>query len=312
MNDQVADRVRARLSEAAALPLPGQGATLHRWRALTAWCRDDIAVGRLLEAHADATAILAELGAPAPREGEWWGVWAAEPPQPVVTGVRTDDGWTLTGTKPWCSGAGWCTHALMTIRDAEAPDERHLVAVPLDQPGVAFDSQWQNVGMSDTRTWSATFDGVPAQTVGPGSVYLDRAGFWHGGIGVAACWLGGAYAVGERLLAANRPDPLTRASTGRVDIALIGATWALAAAAQEVDAAPDDLDAARVRAFRVRALVEQAAATTVTEVGRALGAGPLCLDADHAARVADLSVYIRQSHGDRDLATLAGLILGEE
>ena len=36
-------------------------------------------------------------------------------------------------------------------------------------------------------------------------------------------------------------------------------------------------------------------------VGRALGPGPLAHDAGHAALVADLTVYIRQHHGERDL-----------
>ena len=42
-------------------------------------------------------------------------------------------------------------------------------------------------------------------------------------------------------------------------------------------------------------------------VGRALGAGPLCLDPVHAQRVADLPVYLRQSHAERDLAGLGAL-----
>ena len=45
----------------------------------------------------------------------------------------------------------------------------------------------------------------------------------------------------------------------------------------------------------------------LTHVGRALGAGPLCLDAVHAQRAADLPVYLRQSHAERDLAGLGAL-----
>ena len=43
-------------------------------------------------------------------------------------------------------------------------------------------------------------------------------------------------------------------------------------------------------------------------MGRALGAGPLAHDAEHAQRVADLSVYVRQHHGERDLAGLGELL----
>ena len=309
----VAGLVRARLAEANDLPVPGKGRTAERWRILTAWSHDHLVVGRLLEAHADAAAILAELGQAAPEPGQWWGVWAAEPPHPRVLGVRKDaTHWTLTGTKPWCSGAGWCTHALVTVRDADDPDERHLVAVDLAHHGVRIERRWANAGMADSRTWSVHFDEVPAHHVAPGSGYLDRPGFWHGGAGVAACWLGGAYAVADRLLSIRRDDPLTRAHAGRVDAALTAARWALMAAAGELDADPDDPHTARIRALRVRALIERTAAAVIDDVGRALGAGPLCQDAAHAAVVADLSVYIRQSHGDRDLAALGALVLGQD
>ena len=48
-------------------------------------------------------------------------------------------------------------------------------------------------------------------------------------------------------------------------------------------------------------MVEEGATTILTRVGRALGAGPLTRDAAHSRRVADLTVYLRQSHGERDL-----------
>jgi hypothetical protein len=46
----------------------------------------------------------------------------------------------------------------------------------------------------------------------------------------------------------------------------------------------------------------------MSRVGRALGAGPLCHDAAHARRVADLTVYLWQHHAERDLAELGEII----
>jgi hypothetical protein len=43
-------------------------------------------------------------------------------------------------------------------------------------------------------------------------------------------------------------------------------------------------------------------------VGRALGAGPLSHDESHSRRVADLTVYLRQHHAERDLAQLGELV----
>jgi len=46
--------------------------------------------------------------------------------------------------------------------------------------------------------------------------------------------------------------------------------------------------------------------------GHALGPAPLTLDADPAARAADLTVYLRQHHAERDVARLGGLLVAEE
>ena len=157
------------------------------------------------------------------------------------------------------------------------------------------------------------FDGVPAEPVGAPEDYLNRSGFWHGAIGVAACWLGGAERVADTLRRAGpRLDDHGTAHLGAVDAALAGARWTLQAAAGEVDAQPDDRAAATVRAMRVRAVVESAAALTVDRVGRALGATPLATDAGHTVAVADLLVYLRQSHAERDLAALGRLVADTE
>ena len=57
----------------------------------------------------------------------------------------------------------------------------------------------------------------------------------------------------------------------------------------------------------MRAVVEAAVESAVRRTGRALGPGPQARDAAHAQRVADLEIYVRQSHAERDLATLGEL-----
>ena len=59
------------------LPLPGAGATRERWAAFADLAGEDLSLARLCEGHADAVAILAELGGPRPEPGSRWGVWAA-------------------------------------------------------------------------------------------------------------------------------------------------------------------------------------------------------------------------------------------
>ena len=51
------------------LPLPGSGATRERLAALAGLAGEDLSLARLGEGHADAVAILAELGGPRPDPG---------------------------------------------------------------------------------------------------------------------------------------------------------------------------------------------------------------------------------------------------
>jgi hypothetical protein len=291
------------------LPAPGSGSTGTRWWKLAALTESDVVAGRLAEAHADALAILAELGGPAAEAGQLWGVWAAEAPHAVVT-VSEDGGRaTLEGTKGWCSGAGICTHALITARRAD--DLRGLYAVDLSQPGVtAMSESWRNAGMRASDTRSVQLSDAVGIPVGRPGQYLARPGFWHGAIGVAACWLGGARSVAAPLYRAvadghdgPAADPHTQAHLGAVDAALAAAEAMLVSAACYVDAEPFG-DRAELIARRVRVVVERAVDESITRTGRALGPAPLVLNARHAQRVADLTIYVRQSHAERDLAAL--------
>jgi alkylation response protein AidB-like acyl-CoA dehydrogenase len=291
------------------LPLPGGGRTRQRWAVLAQLGEEDLSLARLAEGHTDALAILAELGALAePPAGSRWGVWAAQPPGPGLTASKTERGWRLDGTKQYCSGARSVTDALVT---AKAPDGGRLFAVSTRDlspvPGT-----WPATGMAGSDTLNVDFADIPAEPVGSPGQYTDRPGFTHGGAGVAACWYGGARGVGRTLVAAAAErdlGPHALAHLGAVDIALHTARVALEVAAAEIDADPDDRQkSGRRRALRVRALVEATATEVMQRVGRALGAGPLSHDEAHGRRVADLTVYLRQHHAERDLAELGALV----
>jgi hypothetical protein len=153
------------------LPLPGAGDTLGRWRVLAEIAAEDVCLAKLLEAHYDAQAILAELGAAAGGAGELWGVWAAEPPSDTLQFEPRDDGGVLNGLKSWCSGAHWLSHALVTAHQGE---QRVLVAVALDASVHSDDSGWQAVGMQRIATAQVQFDGTPAVQLGTPGQYVDR------------------------------------------------------------------------------------------------------------------------------------------
>jgi hypothetical protein len=287
---------------------PGAGATLQRWAALAAVAEHDLSLAKLYEGHTDALAILRELGE-ARTAGGSWATWAAEAPQGrAVIETTADGGIRLQGSKCWCSGAADVTHGLLTAwyEDGRGPQ---LVSVTMAQPGIVVSSEaWHAVGMAGSASLNIAFHGARARRVGNEGEYLSRAGFWHGGAGVAACWYGGARALGESLrqslLKAGPASahPFRLAALGKVELALTQTAALLREAAAWIDANPQH-DASAV-ALRVRLAAEQCAAIVLDECGRALGAAAYCLDADFARRAADLPVFVRQSHGERDFAAL--------
>ncbi|WP_432546195.1 acyl-CoA dehydrogenase [Kineococcus sp. SYSU DK004] len=315
-----AAHVEAALAAALArsdLPLPGAGRTLARWQELARLAARDLTLARVVEAHTDALAVLAEAGATdlAP-PGSTWGVFAAEAAgtrldaRPDGVGGPGGTGWRLSGRKPWCSLAGALSHALVTAR---TPTGRRLFAVSLRGADVrVVPGAWHARGLRAVASGPVDFDDVAATPVGEDGWYLHRPGFAHGGAGVAACWYGGASAVaaalGRSLTApgGREPDQVARWHAGENDLDLWRSRLALEHAAAEVDAGRAAGAAGARLALRTRSVVAAAAEAVLARTGHALGPAPLTLDAEHAARVADLTVYLRQHHAERDVAALGG------
>ena len=288
------------------LPLPGGGATPQRHQQLCTWGATDLSLARLAEAHTDALAILAEAGC-TPRPGVLYGVWASDaPPSRVICSRVGSGGWRIDGEKLFCSGAGIVGAALVTAHDEAGV---RLFDVPIDATSVIVQpSLWKNHAFDDTATTGVEF--VQAEVpdrcqIGGVGWYLERPGFWHGSIGPAACWAGGALSLVEAATRLNRKDPHARAQLG----ALQATAWSLHAmlerAGREIDVDPlDTSNTARTRGLKVRHLVERACTDTLDRFGRATGPQLLAFDDFVARQHAALSLYIRQCHGERDLATI--------
>ncbi|MGI4894414.1 MAG: acyl-CoA dehydrogenase [Janthinobacterium lividum] len=288
------------------VPLPGSGRTRDRWQVLARLGADDLTLARIAEAHLDAVAILAEAGTTAD-PGSTWGVFAAETGEVRLDAIETPRGWTLTGIKPWCSLAGRLSHCLVT---AHTPAGRRLFAAGLLHPGVLVrEDGWHARGLVDVPSGPVEFLDVAAVPVGEAGWYLQRPGFAHGGIGVAACWFGAAVAVARVTGRGTRPpDQLARFHQGALDLELTRARLAMDHAAIEVDAGRAEGAAGGILALRTRAIVAAAAEKVLEIVGHASGPAPLTFDAAHAARVADLTIYLRQHHAERDVAALGATL----
>ncbi|MET0736229.1 MAG: acyl-CoA dehydrogenase [Microbacterium sp.] len=299
-------------------PLPGHGETSALWELLATTSALDVAAARILEPHLDALAILAQAEAegtgPALAEIDAdatssWGVYAAEGPQGRLNARAEGSTWRLSGTRPWCSLAGSLSHALVTAWVDDG--ERRLFAVDLRQPMVVPRiGPWHARGLAQIVSAAVDFSDAVAVPIGETSWYLRRPGFAWGGMGVAAAWWGGAAPITEALTrAGGRPDPdqLALSHLGEADAISWSVRAVLADAASAIDEGVDR-DEARLLAERVRAHTAAGVERILVLADHALGPAPLTTDEDHARRVADLRIYLRQHHAERDLARLGRLL----
>jgi alkylation response protein AidB-like acyl-CoA dehydrogenase len=312
--EDVATSLELARAYGALLALPGQQRTAQRWAALTALGRANLTVARVFEAHTDAIAILAEAGVPDDAGELTYGVFAAEGNgEPVRADCPTaaDGQFYLSGRKPWCSLGSELDAGLVT---AHVAGGRQLFRVDLHDRSVTAEptTGWIARGLRTVTSTSLRFARTPAQPIGAVDWYLARPGFSWGGIGVAACWYGGALGLQDRLAHAvsGSPDALPALHLGSVDAALEAAGAMLDRAAAMVDSGAATGAAGQLLALRTRAVVADSVERTIHEVGHALGPAPLAFDEEHARRVADLTLYVRQHHAERDLAELGRAVAG--
>ncbi len=269
---------------------------------------EDTSLAKLAEAHWDAVAILQEAGR-ASEPGKLYAVWASEiPGHPLV--LR--DG-RLSGQKAFCSGFGLVDRALVTL----GSDDGRLLDVDV-QPGStvsAGESHWQPEAFRATNTGAVIFQDSPvaadAAVGGPG-FYLNRSGFWHGACGPAACWAGAAAGLLRYTAQSRRSDPHTLAHLGAIHANIWATRALLDTAGHEIDANPADRNAAHRRALTLRHLIEQLVADTLRRFGRAYGPHPLTMDSDASRRCHETEIFLRQSHGERDLEILGSLSSREQ
>ena len=285
-------------------PLPGGGKTAARHKHLVEIAQRNLSLARLAEAHFDAISILAEAGRN-PVPGAVYGVWASEIPGQALV---LSDG-KLFGRKRFCTGAGLLDRALIT---ATEPRDS-LIDIDLRATAHSFtvdSTEWITPAFRETSTATVTFNSTAFSAVdiiGPPRWYLDRPGFWPGAVGPAACWAGGALGLVDWAVGQKRNDPHTLAHLGalQADAWLLRTT--LARAGEEIDSQPQNAVANHKLALIVRHLVEITCADILTRLGRAYGPHALAFDPDVSRRYAEVELYIRQFHAERDLESLGAV-----
>lgn len=290
--DQLTERFRSLAN--VRLSRPGQGKTAARHDAIFAAGREDLSLAKLIEAHWDAVAILEEAGQQ-PKAEAAYAVWASEVPGKPLS---LHDG-TLCGTKHFCSGASLVERALVTAGSV-------LVEVDLVTASSRLqieERNWNTEAFRMTHTASVTFDHLPVVSIiGDNNWYTQRIGFWQGACGPAAAWAGGAASLVDYAFKKRRDDPHSMAHLGAMSATVSAMKYTLAGAANSFDDAP--MADAMPQALAVRHIVEQASTDILRRFARALGPGPLVEDREVVRRYAELELYLRQCHAERDLESL--------
>jgi alkylation response protein AidB-like acyl-CoA dehydrogenase len=291
-----------------AVSSTGDGATMDLWEALATLASVDLGAARAVEPHLDALAILEQAGSlRSVANQSTWGVFAAEGGGDPLHAFEVDGQWRLTGTKPWCSLADRVDRALVT---AHLPTGgRGLFDVDLTTLGIRVAPRsWPSRGLTEIASGPVAFHDVLAIPVGGPDWYLTRPGFAWGGIGVAACWFGGAVAIARTVFVAAGATPasIMAMHLGQLDGMVQSARRALAESAHLIDSGT--VGDGPILAKRARAAVASACEEIVRLAGHAMGPAPLAMDATHAKRVADLQLYIRQHHAEKDDASLGNAL----
>jgi alkylation response protein AidB-like acyl-CoA dehydrogenase len=316
MTGAVGDTLRSLIARGDLdLPDPASGRTSERLLRLFELARTHpVSVARLAEAHTDAVSILHEAGR-TPEPGAIYGVWASASRAGVQVVTTTSSPDTppagarrLRGVKPFASGLGIVDRALVTVDDEGGHGGPQLLDVAVGGSSVRITTdQWTSSALRDSATGVAEFVDhavSPSEFVGDPGWYLERVGFWQGACAPAACWAGSAAGLLDAAEQLIDDDPHRLAHLG----ALRASTWALRAvlctAGRRIDESPDDVETAHACAHSVRYIVERQATDILDRFGRAFGPRPFTTDASIAQRWADTHLYLRQFHGERDLAAL--------
>ncbi len=203
--------------------------------ALLALGRTDIPLSRLAEGHVDALRIIAQAGA-SPRPDALYGVWASRSQRTGVQGRWVSGRLVLDGTIRFASGAGILDRALVPVW---LSGDEHLL-VDLAVAGLPVeDGDWVTTAMEVSRSHTipvAQITVAAEDQIGPTNFYLARPAFFPGGVGVAACWAGGAARVAD-LTQARVPEPSAaiQARLGRIRVQLATAAALVDTAARRLD-----------------------------------------------------------------------------
>ena len=280
--------------------------------------RASLAVGRIVEGHANAVMLIHLYGTSAQRmqvnaatgTGAIFGVWGAEGKDPVTVTAQNGNAMTLSGAKHFCSGLGLVSWAVVPVT---LPGGPQLFLVDVRDPDRADLSAWDVSGMRATASGRYDLTGLTAQMLGqPGD--FQREPHFEGGIWrYCALHCGGLEALAEEarhhiITRQQAADPHQRARLAQLAICALTARHWVESCCRPL-ATEDAPDLCVTRALLAREAVEQACLSGIALAERILGTQAFATQnaADRIRR--DLAFFLRQANLDGKLAKAGDTLL---
>ena len=282
--------------------------------------RGNLAVGRLYEGHVNALQLVRWFADDAQKAryfgeadaGQLFAVWNTQ----VGAGVsfeRRENGWEMRGAKTFCSGAGTVSRPLVT---GEREDGGWQMAVAVtERAQMEIDpSWWQPLGMRASASFAVDFSGTflgADDLLGRAGDYYRQPAFSGGAIRFCAVQLGGAASLLEQtrdfLQSTGRAhDAFQQARLGQMAMKIeSGWHWLQKAGEMWDDLGASPLEASEPKAAQMVALAAMMRLAT-EEIGleamalceKSVGARGLMRGLPFERITRDLTIYLKQPHGD--------------
>lgn len=326
-----------------AITLPGQaldfteGRTAQLLNLLKRIGSANLAVGRVYEGHINALYLIHLYASPNQRL-RWYAdvtehqclfsVWNTQ----ASDGVRIDTigpaMYRLSGSKTFCSGAGWIHRPLITgelmVTDANGASQQgwQMVVIPIEQvdPVVQHEEFWQPLGMRASASFKLDFTGVSVSNddlLGSPGDYFRQSYFSGGAIRFAAVQLGGAEALYEatrRFLAGmNRTNDLLQ-QTRLAEMAYLiesGNQWIRSVGDKTDGWLAEGADWTTIVAYAnmTRTAIEEICLRVMPLAERCVGARGLLRPHPFERIHRDLTLYLRQPAPDATLVDIGKFVL---
>jgi alkylation response protein AidB-like acyl-CoA dehydrogenase len=311
--------VRLRAIGALAPPLPVRSrvrddcATDSLADMLTLIGRGNLSVGRIFEAHVNALHLIARYGDAMPwHEHCLFALWVTDPPENPLRMRIERNRIILTGSKQFCSGAGFATGALVTAQDQDGHARMLVLRLGIGERVMPLPSPLQ--GMRAAVTGAVDFTGceTPVDSLlGQPVDYLREPDFSCGAWRGSAVAAGGLMALLEQAIEQLRTNrrlegPHIQARVGQAIIARETSRLWIRAGSRAAEDPIADTGYRIATVGLARIAVETACLDAMRLLQRSLGLSAFRQGNPVERICRDLSTYLRQPAPDDVLTEAAG------